>query len=127
MNKYKLAIVMRTDLGMTKGKIAVQAGHASILAFVRGLVTGPHGDGEYTSLTEYRDWFDEGQFKIALKAVSEDQLLSIEEKAKAQGLPVAEVRDFGLTQVAPLTLTCIAIGPAKVEDVDKITGDLPLL
>ncbi|GAH46165.1 unnamed protein product, partial [marine sediment metagenome] len=37
------------------------------------------------------------------------------------------VRDAGLTQLAPGTTTALGIGPISSKDIDKITGDLPLL
>ncbi|MEP0826513.1 MAG: peptidyl-tRNA hydrolase, partial [Nitrososphaera sp.] len=37
------------------------------------------------------------------------------------------VQDSGLTQIPPGTTTCIGIGPAPVDLVDKVTRDLKLL
>jgi len=42
-------------------------------------------------------------------------------------LASAIVHDRGLTQVEPGTATCVGIGPAPADLVDKITGTLPLL
>jgi len=42
-------------------------------------------------------------------------------------IPWSEVTDAGHTQIAPGTMTCISIGPAPEEKIDKITGDLKLL
>jgi PTH2 family peptidyl-tRNA hydrolase len=42
-------------------------------------------------------------------------------------LPWSEVSDAGHTQLAPGTTTCISIGPAPENLIDKITGDLKLL
>jgi peptidyl-tRNA hydrolase, PTH2 family len=42
-------------------------------------------------------------------------------------LPVAVVHDMGLTQIEPGTLTCIGIGPAPCEIIDKVTQCLKLL
>jgi PTH2 family peptidyl-tRNA hydrolase len=118
MSKYKLAIVMRTDLEMGKGKMCVQAGHASIKAYVEA-------SNARSQIVDA--WLHEGQFKVVVKAKSEQELNEINEKAHALGLEISLVYDFGFTQVAPNTLTCIAIGPALVEEIDKITGNLPLL
>ena len=41
--------------------------------------------------------------------------------------PWSEVTDAGHTQIAPGTITCLSIGPAPEENIDKITGDLKLL
>lgn len=70
---------------------------------------------------------NEGQCKIAVKVKSEKELLDLEKKAKALSLPCALIVDRGLTEVPPGTITCLGIGPAPAEEVDKITGLLPLL
>jgi PTH2 family peptidyl-tRNA hydrolase len=118
VSKYKLVIIVRTDLKMGKGKIAVQAGHASILAYTA--LNHDHPDIAVA-------WLKEGQFKVVVKAKSLSELDDISVKARAVGLPITFVHDFGLTQVEPNTTTCLAIGPCISEDVNKITKDLPLL
>jgi PTH2 family peptidyl-tRNA hydrolase len=131
MNKYKLAIIMRTDLEMGKGKMCVQVGHASVMAFNNGLHEHLKGDwlkqGREDPYTLNLHWLEEGQFKIVCKVDAEVRLIGLATLARAEGLPVVEVHDFGKTQVDPDTLTCIAIGPALIEEVDKITKDLKLL
>lgn len=67
----------------------------------------------------------EGQCKVALKVRSMDALLELEHNAK--GLPVYLVRDRGLTQLAPGTVTCLGIGPAPASSLDPLTGNLALL
>jgi PTH2 family peptidyl-tRNA hydrolase len=37
------------------------------------------------------------------------------------------VIDAGRTEVEPNTCTCLAIGPHKSSEIDKITGELKLL
>ena len=73
------------------------------------------------------DWISEGQRKIAVKVKSEKELLKLEKMAKELMLPCTLIVDKGLTEIPPNTITCLAIGPAPAEKVDKLTGKLPLL
>jgi PTH2 family peptidyl-tRNA hydrolase len=111
----KLAIIVRKDLNMGAGKIAGQVGHASVTAYRNA----PKDVGD--------KWFGEGQKKIVLKIDGEEKLKRIAEDAFINDVSVHPIRDFGLTQVEPNTLTCIAIGPDIDEKVDKIIKDLKLL
>jgi PTH2 family peptidyl-tRNA hydrolase len=116
--KFKLVIAVRRDLGMGKGKIAVQVGHATISASEEAKKVHPDW---------WRQWLNEGQCKVAVKVNAEDELYRLELMARELGLPSSIIRDRGLTQVSPGTATCVGIGPAPAELVDKITGNLPLL
>lgn len=111
----KLAIVVRKDLDMSCGKIAGQVGHASVMAYRYGF--DPAMD----------IWYNEGQKKIVLKVPDLSTLIQVKETALFNKLQVHEVVDFGLTQIAPNTLTCIAIGPDADEKIDNITKGLKLL
>jgi len=116
--RYKQVIVIRSDLKMGKGKIAVQAGHAAVSAAEKARKHFPRW---------WKSWLDEGQCKIAVKVNSEEELLKLEEIAGRAGLPYALISDRGLTQLEPGTITCLAIGPAPSPEADKITGKLALL
>lgn len=116
--RYKQAIVFRSDLKLSKGKIAAQAGHAAISAAEEAR---KHHKEWWTA------WLDEGQRKIALKVKSEKELLDLKKQAQASALPCALIVDKGLTEIPPGTVTCLGIGPAPAEKIDKITGKLPLL
>jgi len=115
---YKQAIVFRSDLKMSKGKIAAQAGHAAASA----AETARKHFKEW-----WKAWLKEGQCKIAVKVKSEKELLELEMQAKELALPCVLIIDRGLTEVPPETITCLGIGPAPVEKLDKITSMLPLL
>lgn len=112
----KLALLVRTDLDMGRGKIAVQAAHAAVLA-----VLATRGSSDFGA------WLDAGQPKVVLRVSSDEELRALADAASAAGLPVQLVRDAGRTQLAPGTLTCCAIGPARAARVDALTGGLSLL
>lgn len=116
--EFKQVIVVRRDLKMGVGKTAVQVAHASVL-------------GVEKVKTEKRRWFDDwynsGQAKIAVKVKNLDELMKVKKHAEDLDLPLAQVDDRGLTQLPPGTTTCIAIGPAPTELIDKVTKDLKLL
>jgi peptidyl-tRNA hydrolase, PTH2 family len=115
---YKQVIVFRSDLKLSKGKAVVQAGHAAVSAAEE---TRKH----------HREWWEnwlfEGQRKIAVKVKTEKELLALEEAANDLGLPCSLIVDRGLTEVPPNTVTCLGIGPAPNDKVDRLTGNLPLL
>lgn len=114
----KQALVVRADLQMGKGKIAAQVAHASIDAYIKASKKSP-GIASH--------WLASGMPKSALKVQSEEELVIIFQKAKDAGLPCALISDAGKTQIAPGTKTCVGIGPAKAGEIDKISGELPLL
>ena len=116
--RYKQVVVVRSDLEIGRGKIAAQAGHAAVSAAEEARRLDP---------TWWKAWLNEGQCKIAVKVRSEKELVKLEDEAKELELPTALICDRGLTQLPPSTVTCLGIGPAPSEKVDKITGKLTLL
>jgi len=116
--KYKQVTVVRTDLEMSKGKIVAQAGHAAVSASEEARKHHPNW---------WKAWLKEGQCKIAVKVGSEKELLRLEKETKELGLPSALILDRGLTELPPDTITCLGIGPAPSDKVDRITGKLALL
>ena len=117
MGNIKQVIVVRTDLKMGKGKIAAQVGHACVLGAEHVRKSHP---------AWYQEWWD-GQEKVILKVSGMTDLQQIKIHAIDLNLPWSEVTDAGHTQIAPGTTTCISIGPAPENLIDKITGDLKLL
>lgn len=113
---YKLALVVRTDLAMGRGKIAAQVAHAAVAAVLRAAGT-----------PECAGWLREGQPKVVLRVGGEEQLRELHAAAVTAGLPVEVIRDAGRTQVAPGTPTCCAIGPAPSAKLDPLTASLTLL
>lgn len=81
--------------------------------------------GYYMNVEMWEEY--SGSAKIVVAVNSESEMLSLRDKAKGMNIPYYLVRDAGRTQVDPGTMTVCAIGPAKVSDVDEVTGKLSLL
>ena len=114
----KLVLCVNMSLGMGKGKIGAQCGHATLGAYKMAKKYGS------SCLTV---WETLGQAKIAVKVDSEDSMFNIEERAKAKGLITYIVQDAGRTQIAAGSRTVLAIGPAPVHMFSGVTDDLKLL
>jgi PTH2 family peptidyl-tRNA hydrolase len=139
--KSKQMIVMRRDLKMRKGKIAAQSGHACVEATLMALAregrlgevrVSPGEDWVYLEddgrePTALSDWFEAGVAKVCVYVDSEEELLDIARQGRERGFAVALIRDAGLTEFhGEPTYTCLAFEPLHAEDIDPITGRLPL-
>jgi PTH2 family peptidyl-tRNA hydrolase len=147
MSDVKQVIVMRTKYpdgkggtkGVNKGKMVAQGAHASMKVFfdrgeivdhdskIRKLVTKIKGEFVFCiRITKSMVTWINGAFtKICLRVDDEEELLDIYQKARKAKLPVALITDAGRTEFNGVpTKTCLAIGPAEVKEVDKITGHL---
>ena len=151
----KLVLVVRTDLGMTKGtvlflpfppppptthpqltppvphetgKIAAQCSHAT-LACYKTISSRASSSPQTPSPAQQilRRWERHGQAKIATQVRSEAELLSLLEAARALGVVAEVVQDAGRTQIDPGSLTVLGVGPAPRSLVDRVTGGLKLL
>ena len=67
------------------------------------------------------------QPKIIVKVNSLHDLLKIQYDAEKLMIPLVIVQDKGLTQIPTGTVTCIGIGPAPSDIIDKVTSELKLL
>lgn len=110
----KQVIVARRDLRMSAGKLAAQVAHASIGAY------------DVASRDDIDVWKREGVTKIVLEVDGENALLDIYRRVCANYLPVSIICDEGRTEVLPGTITCIGIGPAQDNQINKVTGKLKL-
>ncbi len=110
----KQAIVIRENLGLSIGKTCAQAAHASL------------GSALEAKKEWFEKWKSQGQKKIVLKA-NLKTIKELKKKASSAGIPNKIIRDAGLTEILPGTITGIGIGPAPEKQVDKLIGSLPLL
>lgn len=112
---YKQVILVRQDLKLPKGKLAVQCAHASSTALIRS-----HKD-------DIKRWQAEGMKKVVLKVNGLDELLKYKQQADDLGLVTALIEDAGKTVVEPGTVTCLGIGPDKEEKINKVSGNLKMV
>jgi len=114
----KLVLVVRSDLGMTKGKIAAQCSHATLACYKALLKSNP---------ALLKHWEHTGQAKIALRCDSEEELLLLQATAQSLNLCTNSIQDAGRTQIVAGSTTALGIGPAPVKLVNQVTGHLKLL
>lgn len=113
-----MVLVVRSDLKLTKGKLASQVAHAAVICFNKSLENN-------SSLAS--KWFKVGQPKIVLKVDSLESLENLHKLARESGVTSALVLDAGKTQIAPGTATCLGLGPDYDEKLDALVKDLKLL
>jgi len=116
--EHKLVVVVREDLDLAKGKLAVQVAHASVTAALEAKVRAPKW---------FSAWLREGQKKVVVRASGLDELIVLRKHAIELKLPNALIEDAGLTVLPPGTTTCLAVGPAPASLVDHVTGKLKLM
>lgn len=121
--EVRMALVIRQDLGMTKGKIAAQCCHAALACF-RLIGTDP-SRASYNQEMTHR-WLARGQAKITLKCPDKETMDELFAKAIALGVNSYVVHDAGRTQIAAGSATVLGLGPAPKAVLDQITGDLKL-
>ena len=108
-------ILIRQDLKMPKGKMAVQCCHASVEAALK------------SDVPLLQEWRVQGMKKVLLKVKDKKELLMYNQMAKDSGIATALITDAGKTYFDTSTTTCLAIGPDDEDKLDVLTGELKLL
>ncbi len=116
--EYKMVIAVRHDLKMSKGKTAAQVAHAAVNCALISRRRDPRG---------FERWHSEGQKKVVLRLESKQELFEVKSWADAAGIVNSVIIDAGHTEVPPGSHTCIGIGPAPEDALEKITGSLRLM
>jgi peptidyl-tRNA hydrolase, PTH2 family len=107
---------------MSVGKIASQAGHAYLGAYLQ------NKDSEV--LKAYHSEFPSSPgTKVCLKVQNLNQLLKAEEQAKEAGLPFFRVVDSGCSNFynGDPTITALGIGPVTKAQINHITRRFQLM
>ena len=116
--EYKQVILVRSDLKLPPGKLASQTAHASVESVLRCLKKDK-------KIVE--NWRKQGMKKVVLKVLNLEELHKFNDDAKSAGIVSAVITDAGRTVVAPGTITCLGIGPAPEEKINKLTGSLKMI
>jgi PTH2 family peptidyl-tRNA hydrolase len=125
-------IVVRADLGMSRGKMAAQVAHAAMIWIVRhlGVALATHEGVGYTLhgvpiSDDQSEWITKAFTKIVLRVESEEELREILRQGNEAGLESYMVTDKGLTEFDGVpTPTCVAIGPTRASKATPIIGHL---
>jgi PTH2 family peptidyl-tRNA hydrolase len=115
--EYKLVVAVRQDLDMSKGKMAVQVAHASVIS----ALTCKASNAKW-----FKNWYNEGQKKVVVKVDDVESLMELQQEAEKLKISAALIDDAGLTELSPGTTTCLGIGPAPNSVIDQVTGSLKL-
>lgn len=107
--------IVNKDLKMGSGKIAAQVAHvATIIAIEEGTSIEPE------IYTKFDDWYANDQKKVVLGGHQKDL-----EKLVGQGFYY--IRDNGLTEIAPNSLTCVGLGVMTRKEAKPYIKRLQLL
>jgi peptidyl-tRNA hydrolase, PTH2 family len=112
--ELKQVILVRTDLKMSKGKMAAQVAHGSVEAVLK------------SNKSIVSKWREFGQKKVCLKVDCEKDLFKFNQIAKDTKITTALIKDAGHTELKPNTTTVLAIGPDFEDRINKITGELKM-
>lgn len=112
---------MRSDLGMETGKIASQAGHAYLGAFI-------HADSDLQKAYHSEFPISPGT-KVCLVAKNLHHLLRAKDEAEAAGIPTYLVTDSGCKNFfnGEPTITALGLGPATKSQINHITRRFNLM
>ena len=148
----KQVIVFRKDLlkgpnAIRKGKFGAQVAHASLGSLLKlfnrykqePIKLGLHRESEpgqvqyeysvvFKEKSVLDDWLNDKFTKVVVSVDSEEELLKLNKALDETYIPHALITDAGLTEFHGVpTNTCLGIGPYISEEIDKFTGNLPLL
>jgi PTH2 family peptidyl-tRNA hydrolase len=110
-----MALVVRQDLRLTPGKVAVQCAHAAVSCTL---------SARKSQARLVERWRQAGARKICLKVESLADLQRLAGQAQSAGLVTYLVKDAGHTEVEPGTITVLGIGPGPRRSIDALVGDL---
>ena len=112
-----MALITRSDLKLSKGKLAAQCAHAAVRCALRAR-------SRKARLVER--WSKSGARKIVLECENVGELLQLKERAKESGMVAMLIEDAGHTEIPAGTITVLGIGPAPKSSIDDLVKHLKL-
>lgn len=114
-------IIANMNTNMSIGRLNAQCAHASWISVLDlGYWDGDNFIISCSNNPELKEWLSGNFTKVVLKSWSNESLIELRDKAVKAGLPVGLMNEDGFN-------TALAIGPANIKDIDKITKGLNLL
>jgi PTH2 family peptidyl-tRNA hydrolase len=111
MDELVQYFVVNNELNLSVGKISAQVGHVATIIAVE------HCNNRWDL---FKEWYDRDQKKIILRGKQKDL-----EKLIEAGFYY--IRDNGLTECEPNSLTCVGLPPMLKSDAQKYVKRLQLL
>jgi PTH2 family peptidyl-tRNA hydrolase len=128
----KQVLVMKKfpkDRNMRTGKYVAQGAHAAVgSVFSLGGISEDQKSFVIPLDNPFvYEWVVDKFKKVTCYVETDQELIDIFQQAKQAGLACSLIKDAGLTEFkGEPTLTAVGIGPDNEEEINKITGHLPL-
>ena len=113
-----MVLVTRSDLKLSKGKLAAQCGHAVAECVLKAKREQPR---------VLKRYMREGARKIVCETPDLESLRRLFGDARVWGLVCYMVTDAGHTEIPAGTVTVLGIGPGPRSEIDALTSSLPLV
>lgn len=127
--EYKQVFIVNSDLGMGKGKIAVQVAHGEVY-YMEGIMASISdrtlSSDRNMTFNKWRSTSDGLMKKVVLKA-TEQEMNQIYSMLENKGIWKRRVIDRGLTQIEAGSFTCLVVEPLLEEQCNELFGHLKLL
>lgn len=104
--------LINSDLKMGKGKICAQVGHAALSLWLK------NEKNPFLTL-----WEHQGRRTLAFSGTLQ-QIRDAEKEGARAGFITTHIRDAGRTQIAPGSMTCVAIGPLPFRTASSLFKNL---
>lgn len=124
MSNKAMYILVNEDIKIGKGKLAGQTAHSSLTWLYRNFIKDYNGN--VINITEEMQTFLDDYMKVQKKIILKCPQRKLEE-LEGKGEYIV-IRDKGLTQLEPNTLTCVCIGiyDRDLDEVPKWVKELKL-